>query len=1305
MEGRLPEPMSCEGNLHENFKIFYQSFDTYLMATEKDTKPDKVKIALFLNLVGREGVEIYNILKIAEKNKFDSVIAEFKKYCAPRTNKTYERFVFNNRNQGTEEPFDHFYGHIKKLIQSCEYDTQEDSILVDRIILGTNDPKVQEKLLSIQNLSLQRATETCRNAELTNKQLETVRNKEEASIDALKTRRKHEKTKFVCRKCKGQHGFAECPAFGKKCFKCGKENHFSSACQMGKSGKYQEGQVKKVREVVRKDLESSEDELYVHSLKMVHEATRKSQTVWTEIIRVHDKDINFKIDTGSEVNILPKNIFQNFCINNKSHMVKKCNTVLEAYGGAKLNSIGKINLQCVWSNKVFSVDFLIVDLNVKPIIGLPTCYTFGLVKKCEDVDSVSLNDKEIFIQKNNDVFEGLGTFSDVCKIQLKKHSKPVARNARRIPMVIKNKLREKLDKLENENIIARVNEASEWVNNLVIVEKPDNSLRLCLDPRDLNKCIEREYFEIPSLEEICSKLSGKKYFSVIDFKDGFYQVKLDDASSVLTTFATPFGCYKFLRLPFGLNIAPEYFQKANFKNFGDIENLIIYFDDLLIASDTLEEHDNTLKKVLERARERGVKFNKNKFQFRQTEVKYIGHIFNDKGMRIDDEKLKAINDLKPPSNKKELQRLLGLINYVRKFIPKLGEIADPLCQLLRKDIIYQWLGIHDKALETIKQELGKNLTLKHFDFEKEITIQTDASENGLGCCLMQNGRPVAYASRGLSDTEKSYAVIEKEMLGIVYACQKFHNFVYGRTIKIITDHKPNVSVMNKQITSVNSARLQRLRLRLLKYDVQVQYLPGKYLYIADYLSRNVSGEKIEQDDDMKEIVHSVEKYLRMSESRKEEFRKETVKDMVLSKVIEHCKNGWKKQKYEGELGVFYNIRHDLQVLDDLIFFNDRVVVPATLRKNMLKMLHEGHFGITRTRDRARGVLFWPGMSADVEREVQLCRTCEKYRYANIKEPLMSHDIPELPFQKIGGDIMEYGGRSYLIVADYLTKWLEIVPLKSKQSSDVIDAFKQIFATHGVPDKVVADNMPFNSYECKGFAKEFDFKFETSSPRYPRSNGLAERFVQTAKNIIRKSDDMWVALMEYRSTPITGLKRSPAELLFSRKLKTKLPVVEKQKIKIKEFKQSLESRNESYKEYYDRHTKLRQGFQDGDTIVYRDNNRWRPAIITAKHESPRSYLIDNGINILRRNSNHLRKSVIKHNLRENDDHDSNITELLNNDEVSRDKPRCSFNSDSPEPRMTMTGSPYVNSNEFGAQNSKRPTRTIKKPSKLSEYIVY
>ncbi|KAG5898858.1 hypothetical protein JTB14_003252 [Gonioctena quinquepunctata] len=480
MEGRLPEPMKFKGNLNENFKRFLQNFETYLIATEKDGKSDKIKIALLLNTIGSEGVETFNTFKFEspdDEKEYDKVVREFKKYCAPRKNRTYERFVFNNRVQAPDEPFDHFFGELRKLIQSCEYDTQEESILVDRIILGTNDPRIQEKLLNIQNLALDVAIDMCRNAEATKRHIENVRQKDETSINAIK---KNEYTperrtssnredkqggrnngkKFKCMKCNKTHEYGMCPAFGQKCHRCGKLNHFIVACR---------SDMRQVREVSQQETRPADedDQLFVCSVVKVGEVKKDNSSVWMETVKLNGREINCKVDTGSEVNIIPRQVYNQLTMGK----LTKSSIVLEAYGGAKLNPIGIVKLNCRIEDKSLELDFLVLDLNVKPIIGLPSCYDLGFIKKTSSIESIK--NREQFIKENQDVFEGLGSFPEECNISLKKDSIPIARPCRRVPLVIKERLQAKLKSLEEQKIISKVNNATEHVRERAGFHKGD----------------------------------------------------------------------------------------------------------------------------------------------------------------------------------------------------------------------------------------------------------------------------------------------------------------------------------------------------------------------------------------------------------------------------------------------------------------------------------------------------------------------------------------------------------------------------------------------------------------------------------------------------------------------------------------------------------------------------------------------------------------------------------------------------------------------------------------------------------------
>lgn len=452
-----------------------------------------------------------------------------------------------------------------------------------------------------------------------------------------------------------------------------------------------------------------------------------------------------------------------------------------------------------------------------------------------------------------------------------------------------------------------------------------------------------------------------------------------------------------------------------------------------------------------------------------------------------------------------------------------------------------------------------------------------------------------------------------------------------------TDHKPLVPIFTKRLSEVFSVRLQRMRIRLLRYSLKVDYLPGKMMHLADLLSRSFLPECDPSDEELSlEMVHlvGVADTMQVSPARKEEFRSETAKDPVLREVMNYCKVGWPEHKRNltPREQLFFAQRHNLHVEKDLLFLNDRVVVPRTLQAAMLHLLHEGHLGIERTKSRARQVLYWPKMSNDIEDLVNRCALCQKLRSQCSSEPLLPHAVPDLPFEKVGIDICEYGGKSYVVAVDYFSKWIEICTVPSKQASDVINSMKSVFATHGVPKIIISDNMPFNSYLYKQFAKEWDFEIVTSSPRYPRSNGQAERAVQVVKNMLRKcseqNEELPVMLLEYRNTPLSGVGLTPAQLLMSRRTRTKLPMTQKllHPQLHKDVTGSLTERQLKHKKQHDRQVKEKRAFHSQDRVLLWKDGQWTPAEVVKPAGTPRSYWVrDENNGILRRNSIHLRKS--------------------------------------------------------------------------------
>lgn len=261
---------------------------------------------------------------------------------------------------------------------------------------------------------------------------------------------------------------------------------------------------------------------------------------------------------------------------------------------------------------------------------------------------------------------------------------------------------------------------------------------------------------------------------------------------------------------------------------------------------------------MKRAKKLNVKFNHEKIQFKLKKVNYLGHVMSEEGIACDPDRIEAIKMIEPPKSKNDLQKLMGMINYIRTFVHNLADLTQPLRELLKKNNAYQWQAEHTKCLDKVKEAIASAPTLKAFDEAQAVVIETDASQHGLGCCLMQQGRPVWFASRALNTAEANYAQIEKEMLAIVFACTKFHFFIYGQETVVRTDHKPLLGIMKKELSTIPSTRLQRMKIRLMKYKLQLMHVPGKEMYIADLLSRyHDSKTTITEIEDVNDMVHSL----------------------------------------------------------------------------------------------------------------------------------------------------------------------------------------------------------------------------------------------------------------------------------------------------------------------------------------------------------------------------------------------------------------------------------------------------------------
>ncbi|XP_044748562.1 uncharacterized protein K02A2.6-like [Coccinella septempunctata] len=1272
-------PMNFTGNLSENWRLWRQKFENYLIASEVSKKDPKVQIAQLLHYIGEEGMSIYNTFTFAneeESEKLSTVINQFEAHFMPKKNLSYERFKFFTRKQLEGETIEQFATDLKNKAKSCEFGDLKESLIKDILTCGLQSQNLRERLLQDDQKTLEEAIQLCLSVESSRKQssliskagstvpinslyksqngvhpqhgksLRSFSKKEmayqqshaqsqkgtsnqqgttSAHFNSKSNRRTNFQGQDCCYKCGSKHEKYCCPAYRRKCEVCGLYNHFAKMCNK-----------RKVNGVnMEKNCEEIDNKpVYVYSVDQTYS---RNNSWYTSLLLNNKVTVCFKLDTGAQANLISMSKMKNLRENN---LIIQTDIKLKSYTNDFLPVIGKCFLNCRYKNVTALLEFFVVDSSLECILGLEACQKLNLIKLIDSNDKIDQNERGMIeypfkessvaiMDRFSDRFSGLGCLNVKYHIELNNNVQPVVRPTRRIPIPLIDDFKKTLIELEEKKIIKKINEPTDWVNSLVVLRKNDGSLRVCLDPRDLNLAIKREHFQLPTLDQIVSKLTGAKYFSKLDATSGFWQIELDDASAKLCTFGTPYGRYCFLRMPFGIKSAPEVFHK-HFKNIFDMDGVEIYLDDIIVWGETLDEHNLRLRKVLDIARKNNVTFNKNKCKILMSEISFMGHKITSEGYYPGLDKIEAIKNMTIPTSKKELQRFLGMITYVGRFIPNLSNLNSPLRELIKKNNLFVWTDQHTESFQNLKRKLTEAPVLQYYDLNKPVVISVDASKDGIGACLLQNGLPCAYASQALTETQKRWAQIEKELAAVLFGCQKFYEFVYGRSFSVETDHRPLIGIFKKPLLEC-PARLQRMVLQLQKFDFELIYKPGKDLFLSDALSRAYiknNENSIPLDDGLEVCV--IENNSKFSDEKFRELLKLSNEDSEMCLLSKYIKNGWPNtiKKVPDLLRDYYRFRNEIVVSNGLLFKGNKIIVPKGLRSKIIDSIHYGHFGIVKCKNRANQSFFWPGMISELEKTVSNCGICNKYRVNNQKEELKHHEIPEIPWNKLGIDILYLGSQMFLLVVDYYTKWVELIKLEhNAHSISVVNILKTLFGRFGIPAVIISDGGPqFSSLAFNNFSKKWGFKHIFTSAQYPQSNGMVERTKQTIKKLLRKAreedKDIELVLLLYRNTPLEcGF--SPAQLMFSRNLRDILPTTTEalrpQNVNFQNYNKTLSSRKTREKYYYNRSHKNLKPLKKNNRVRYQDysGSNWKVGKIIDKPRE-RSYVIEkeNGNQIFR-----------------------------------------------------------------------------------------
>lgn len=1177
MAGQLPPPEKFDidgdsSSVGLRWEKWKRSLRIYLEAADITT-PEK-KRATLLVLGGGALQEIFYNLPGASAEPeqdvdiFEVAVSKLDDYFLPKQNKTFERHIFRLIKQDEGECFEKFLIKLRNQASKCKFEKPDDHI-IDQILEKSLSTELRKKMLTMgDGITLDQVITIANTLEIVNFQLDSFEQKEKNKtneINAVRSKNKdnfrnnkevkdytEEKRMPKCTRCGNFAHVSQglpCPAKDKKCNGCGKLGHYQRCCKtklFQQKRKFNQNQEKDkyFNKRARKDttVNSLENDETQYIFNVNDDATIKCE--------IGGVDAEMLIDSGCKINIISSKTWEHLKENrvNCGKQVKEPNQILLAYGSTTpLQIRGSFEAAIKTNGREERATIYVIEDGSRNLLGKDTALRLGVLKLGGDVNNVEQEPNRPFPKFKDTLIE----------IPIDSSVKSVIQPYRRIPIPLEEKINNKIKELLELDIIEEVHEPSPWVSPIVPILKDNGDVRLCVDMRRANAAILRENHPLPCMENLLPKIRKAKYFSKLDVKNAFHQVELHPESRYLTTFITSNGLYRYKRLMFGVTSAPELFQKIMEKMLIKCEGVTNFIDDILIWGSDEKEHDLRLSKVMEVLKENNVLLNDEKCIYKVQTIHFLGHELKPDGVKPLPKYMKSIKEFRVPKTIEELQSFLGLVNYINKWIPNLATTTEPLKQILRHklgkkaNIGELWTNEHNIAFGNLKEMLSKIETLGYYDVKDKTQVIADASPVGLGAVLVQiddkGPRIIAYGNRTLSQCERKYSQTEKEALALVWAIEHFNIFLFGKEFELITDHKPLEFLFSPK--SKPCARVERWVLRLQAYRYIVKYKPGK-TNIADPLSRlcvypdrsiNSSSEEI--------YVHQIVELARPCAISMQQIIKESESDREISNV----KKGIYSQQWDESVKTYKIFSDELCFYENILLRGNRIVIPQSLRKQVLMAAHEGHPGIVAMKGRLRTKVWWPKIDKDVEVMVKGCKGCTLVSLPNNPAPMKRRELPSEPWVDIAMDLLgPLPNHDYiLVVIDYYSRYKEIKITRTITSSQIINILKELFSRLGYPLSITADNgRQFVSQEFKEFCNNCNIKLFNTIPYWPQMNGEVER---QNRDIVKRlkisasekrdmKDTLYEYLMMYNSTPHSVTGKTPSELFFKRINRDKIPML-------------------------------------------------------------------------------------------------------------------------------------------------------------------
>lgn len=943
--------------------------------------------------------------------------------------------------------------------------------------------------------------------------------------------------------------------------------------------------------------------------------------------------IEFLVDSGANVNIIPKKTWEK-CWEDEDMFIYdldyKSKRAINAYGSKPLKIVATFRAHIETLNltkpKTFE-EFIVVDEPGIPLLSFHTARRLGIIKIGADVNNVlDKSEKESFPK-----VPGLKV-----RFLVDRSVRPSRNSSFRIPASLEKETCKQLEELERLGIVELARYDSPWMSRMDIVVKDKNKWRLVLDMRAVNKAIIRELHPFPTMKRYAKYLSGAKYFTKLDMKLAFHHIELDEESRDMTTFMTPNGPRRFTRLLFGVNCAPEIFQREMERILKGCKGCINYIDDILIFGTTKDQLKKREEEVLRRLEENNFTLNKDKCKFNVEEVEFLGSVINQDGIRPSPSKVEAIKNFRKPKDVTELRSFIGLVTYISPSIRNFADIMEPLNRMTKSSSLKEWGVEQDGAFAKIKLTIEEEiLTRAFFDETCPTKIFTDASPKGLGAVLVQTqtdpdtglkrDRVIACASKSLTATEKRYPQTQKEALAIVWGVEKFDYYLIGRKFEIYTDYEPLKFIFTRSKASDKRSmtRAEGWALRLSIFDYEIKRVPTKE-NIADPLSRMCDQEDaaFNEENGPHEIASlgPLPDVANIGDGHQtitaEEIKEESAKDEEIQNVVKALE----KEAWPVELNLWRQIEDELSTKLGFLLRGNRFVLPKSLRGKALEIAHESHPGITTMKRMLRERLWWPGMDKQITEKAEQCQDCIIVSKDAPPAPMKRTPLPVERWEFVAIDFYSAKDPDFvvLVIVDFFSRYSMARLVRTTDFKCTATALLEVFDWLGRPKKILADNgPPFQSNEFGAWCKSLGIKLIHSTPLWPRQNGMVERFMPNITRVAtiaklhgRSIKETIKALVyDYNRRPHATTGRCPISILLGRETEDKLPCTNRLTGGTADEYGEMRERDTEQKEkgrvYSDKYNKARKpNVEIGDTVVVKNSDKRK----LAPNFNPRQFTV-------------------------------------------------------------------------------------------------